>query len=130
MSIISAADLRIIVKGAIQMAQQDNQVVSAEEGLIRRIIKAGNISDKEFDDLSAPLKVEISSLCEQLSSDRAKKVFLLTLFAVAYADREFDKSEQELLDDLSKRLGVGRIKMNAHTLEACEAEVMKLIAAG
>lgn len=128
MSIISAADLRIIIKGAIQMAQQDNQVVSAEEGLIRNIIKAGNISEDEFTDFNTPLEEDISSLCEQLSDDRAKKIFLLTLFSVAYADREFDKSEQELLDDLSRKLGVGKVRMDDHTMEACEAEVMKLIA--
>jgi uncharacterized tellurite resistance protein B-like protein len=127
MSSISASDLRIIVKGAIHMAQQDNKVVSAEEGLIRNIIKAGNIEADEFSDLNAPLEDDISELSQQLSDDRAKKVFLLTLFSVAYSDKDFDESEQELLDALSQKLGVGKIKMDGHTMEACEKEVIKLI---
>lgn len=130
MSSISPSDIRIIVKGAIQMAQQDSKIVSAEEGLIRNIIKAGNIDEDEFADFNEPLKEDISELCQQLSGDRAKKVFLLTMFSVAYADKDFDKSEQELLDDLSKKLGVGRVKIDGHTMEACEKEVMKLITAG
>lgn len=124
---MSASDLRIIVKGAIHMAQQDNKVVSAEEGLIRNIIKAGNIDADEFSDLNAPLEDDISELSQQLSDDRAKKVFLLTLFSVAYSDKDFDESEQELLDALSQKLGVGKIKMDGHTMEACEKEVIKLI---
>ncbi len=128
MSSISASDLRIIIKGAIHMAQQDNKVVSAEEGLIRNIIKAGNIDSDEFSDLNAPLEDDISELSQQLSDDRAKKVFLLTLFSVAYSDKDFDESEQELLDALSLKLGVGKIKMDGHTMEACEKEVIKLIA--
>jgi len=127
MSSMSASDLRIIVKGAIHMAQQDNKVVSAEEGLIRNIIKAGNIDADEFSDLNAPLEDDISELSQQLSDDRAKKVFLLTLFSVAYSDKDFDESEQELLDALSQKLGVGKIKMDGHTMEACEKEVIKLI---
>ncbi|MFH2132274.1 MAG: TerB family tellurite resistance protein [bacterium] len=130
MGIISASDLRIIVKGAIQMAQQDHKIVSAEEGLIRKIIKAGKIDPKEFSDINSPLKEDIADLCQQLSDKRAKKVFLLTLFAVAYADKEFNESEQELLDKLSKKLGVGKVRMDEHTMEACEKEVMKLIANG
>ncbi|MBU2645590.1 TerB family tellurite resistance protein [bacterium] len=130
MGIISASDLRIIVKGAIQMAQQDHKIVSAEEGLIRKIIKAGKIDPKEFADINSPLKEDIADLCQQLSDSRAKKVFLLTLFAVAYADKDFNESEQELLDKLSKKLGVGKVKMDEHTMEACEKEVMKLIANG
>lgn len=129
MSSISASDLRIIIKGAIHMAQQDSKIVSAEEGLIRNIIKAGNIDPDEFEDLNTPLDEDISEVCQKLTDDRAKKVFLLTMFSVAYADKDFDKSEQELLDDLSSKLGVGKVKMDEHTMEACEKEVMKLIAA-
>ncbi len=129
MGSISISDLHIIIKGAIHMAQQDDKVVSAEEGLIRNIIEASHVDPDDFSDLNAPLEDDISSLCQQLSDDRAKKVFLLTLFSVAYADKEFDQSEQELLDDLSEKLGVGKIKMDEHTMEACENEVMKLLAA-
>lgn len=129
MGSITTSDLHIIIKGAIRMAQQDDKVVSAEEGLIRKLIKAANIESDAFSDLNAPLEEDIASLCQQLSDDRAKKVFLLTLFTVAYADKDFDKSEQELLDDLSIKLGVGKVKMDEHTVEACEKEVMKLMAA-
>lgn len=129
MGSISAPDLHIIVKGAIHMAQQDKKIVSAEEGLIQKIIEAGKLDPQVYSDVNAPLNEDIADLSRQLSSDRAKKVFLLTLFAVAYADKEFDKSEQELLDNLSQKLGVGQIKMNEHTMEACEDEVMKLLSA-
>jgi uncharacterized tellurite resistance protein B-like protein len=129
MGIISTADVRIIVKGAIHMAQQDKKVVSAEKGLIQKIIEAGKIDPEEFSDMDAPLGEDISDLSKQLSNDQAKKVFLLTLFAIAYADKDLDKSEQELLDNLSLKLGVGKIKMDEHTMTACENEVMKLLAA-
>lgn len=128
MGLISTSDVRIIVKGAIQMAQQDKKVVSAEKGLIQKIMEAGKINPEEFSDMDAPLEEDISKLSQQLSNDKAKKVFLLTMFAIAYADKDFDKSEQELLDDLSQQLGVGKVKMNEHTMTACENEVMKLLA--
>jgi len=127
MGLISAADVRIIVKGAIHMAQQDKKIVPAEKELIQKIIKAGNIDAEEFSFIDAPLEEDISDLCGQLSGDQAKKVFLLTLFAIAYADKEFDESEEELLDNLSQKLGVGKVKMNEHTMMACENEVMKLL---
>ncbi|NQU63204.1 MAG: TerB family tellurite resistance protein [SAR324 cluster bacterium] len=129
MAKISVPDLHIIVKGAIHMAQQDKKVVPEEMGLIRKIIEVGMLDPKEYSDMTAPLNEDITDLAQQISSDKAKKVFLLTLFAIAYADKEFDKSEQELLDNLSKKLGVGKIKMDDHTMQACEAEVMKLILA-
>ncbi len=129
MGLISTADVQIIVKGAIHMAQQDKKVVSAEKGLIQKIMKAGKIDPKDFSDLDAPMEEDISDLSKQLSNDQAKKVFLLTMFAIAYADKDFDKSEQDLLDNLSIKLGVGKVKMDEHTMAACENEVMKLLAA-
>ena len=127
--LINAKDLRIIIKGAIHMAQQDKKVVPEEKALIQKIIQAGKIDAEEFSLIDTPLEEDISDLCLQLSSDQAKKAFLLTMFTIAYADKDFDKSEQELLDDLSIKLGVGKVKMDAHTVKACEDEGMKLISA-
>jgi hypothetical protein len=128
MARISPEDLKIIVKGAIQMAQQDEAVVAAEEGLIRKLIEASRLDPAEFADLKSPIKEDITGLCQQLSGERAKKIFLLTLFAVANVDEDFDAAEKQLMDDLSQQLGVGKIKQDPHTIEACTQEVIRLLA--
>lgn len=127
MESISSNDLSIIVKGAIRMAQQDDKVVIEEESLIQKIIAAGQLDPAEFKNMDAPFEGNISDLCKKLSSDRAKKVFLLTLFAVANVDEDFNPAERELLENLSKELGVGKVKVNERTVSDCEKEVLKLI---
>lgn len=128
MSKITPVDLEIILKGAVHMAQQDSKVVDQEKGFIKKLINVGEIDDSEVEDLTAPIEESILELSEMLSCNKAKKVFLLTLFAIANADGEFCDSEQSFLEDLSKKLGVGRIKVNKDTVKACEKEVFRLIA--
>jgi hypothetical protein len=128
MSKITPDDLRIIIKGAIQMAHQDEMLLVEEEGLLRRLIEASRLDPEEFLDIHTPTKESITNICERLSSDRAKKILLLTLLAVANIDNDFDETEKQLMDDLSRKLGVGRIKQDPHTIEACTREVVRLLA--
>lgn len=109
------------------MAQQDQKVVIEEESLIQMIIAAGNLDPVEFKNIKGPIEGDIRSLCKTLSNDRAKRAFLLTLFAVANTDEDFDPKEIKLLEELSKELGVGKIIVNENTIAACEREVLKLI---
>ena len=126
---ISKSDLMIIIKGAIKMAQQDSQVVDEEEGFIKKLIDIADLDPGEFQDLKAPQEEDIEELCNQLSDDRSKKVFLLTMVAVANVDRDFDASEKKFLDSLSESLQVGKVKLDEQTMQACEEEVFKLMAA-
>lgn len=125
---ISKPDLKIIIKGAIKMAQQDSQVVDKEEGLIKKLIDIADLDPEEFQDLQVPLKEDIEALCNQLTNDRAKKIFLLTMVAVANVDEDFDASEKEFLDALSEKLQVGKVKLDEQTMKACEQEVLKIMA--
>ena len=125
---ISKPDLKVIIKGAIKMAQQDSQVVDKEEGLIKKLIDIADLDPEEFKDLQAPLEGDIETLCNQLSDDRAKKVFLLTMVAVANVDEDFDASEKDFLDSLSEKLQVGKVKLDEQTMRACEKEVLKIMA--
>ena len=128
MNQISKSALKIIIKGAVKMAQQDSQVVDEEEGLIKKLIDTAEIDSEEFLDLKAPMAEDMEVLCNQLSSDRAKKVFLLTMVAVANVDDDFDSTEREFLDSLSESLQVGKVRLDQQTIEACEKEVIKLLA--
>ena len=110
------------------MAQQDSQVVVQEEGLIKKLIDIADLDLEEFQDLQAPLEEDIEALCDQLSDDRAKKIFLLTMVAVANVDEDFDASEKDFLDALSEKLQVGRVKLDEQTIQACEKEVLKIMA--
>ena len=110
------------------MAQQDSQVVDAEAGLIQKLIGIAEIAPEEFQDLNIPLEDDIESLCNQLSSDRAKKIFLLTMVAIANVDHNFDPAEQAFLDSLSQHLQVGKVKTDEDTIKACEKEVLSLLA--
>jgi len=109
------------------MAQQDSKVVDQERGFIKKLIEVGEIDDSGVEDFTAPIEDSITELSEMLSSNKAKKVFLLTLFAVANSDGEYCNSEQGFLHDLSKKLGVGQIKVNKDTVKSCEKEVFRLI---
>jgi len=110
------------------MAQQDSQVVDKEEGLIKKLIDIADLDPEEFQDLQVPLKEDIEALCNQLTNDRAKKIFLLTMVAVANVDEDFDASEKEFLDALSEKLQVGKVKLDEQTMKACEQEVLKIMA--
>ncbi len=74
-----------------------------------------------------PHKEDIDQLSEKLSSKKAKKAFLLTLATMALADQVIDPSEKKMLDQLTKNLDVGKVKLNNLTFQECEDMVMKLI---
>lgn len=127
MGVITKEDLKIIVKGAIIMAQQDGKIVSQERGLINRLITEGRLDSAEFKDFEEPLDEDIAEFSSRLSNKRAKKVFLLTLFTVALADENFADSEKKLLDDLSEKLQVGNLNLVDYTYESSEKEVLELL---
>jgi uncharacterized tellurite resistance protein B-like protein len=124
---ITHKDLLIIIEGAFQMAKQDLKIVEAEKGLLNKILDTAGIEAKELKDFEDSGSVDIKELSNQLSSDKAKKLFLLTLVAVALADQTVDKSEKEMVDSLTKELNVGQIDIGKISYENCEKMILKLL---
>ncbi|NQU63216.1 MAG: TerB family tellurite resistance protein [SAR324 cluster bacterium] len=125
---ITKKDLIIIVEGAYQMAQRDTIIEEAEEGLLKKIMDIANIDSEELKKFEDSSGVNIKELSNQLSSNKSKKLFLLTLVAVALADQSVDRREKEMLEDLTKELNVGKINIDTVSYESCEKMIFKLMA--
>ncbi len=127
MGLITKEDLTIIVKGAIIMSQQDDKIDPQEKSLINRLITEGRLNHAEFKNFEAPLNEDITDLISRLSNELAKKIFILALYAVALADENFDESEKKLIDDLSDKLHIDKLKPDEYTSEFCEKKVLELL---
>jgi len=127
MKSITHKDLLIILSGAIQMSEKDLKVVEEEKGLLKKMMKASGIDSKSFKAFNDSNNIDIKTLSTQLSSDTAKKLFLLTITAIAKVDQIIDKSEKEMLDDLTKELKVGQINIGKVACENCEEMVLKML---
>mgnify|MGYP006413178393 CR=1 FL=1 len=80
---ITYKDLLIIIEGAFQMARQDLKIVEAEKGLLNKMVEAAGIEAKELKDFQDSSSLDVKELSSQLTSEKAKKLLLLTLVAVA-----------------------------------------------
>jgi len=127
MKSITHKDILIILSGAIQMSEKDLKVVEEEKGLLKKMMEASGIDSKGLKEFKDAANTNIKELSNQLSSDTAKKLFLLTLAAVAQADQVIDKNEKEMLDDLTKELKVGQINIGKIACEDCEEMVLKML---
>lgn len=127
MGFISHDDVEVIIKGAIKMAQQDSDIADQEVNLIKKLMEAGNVDSGAYSNFETAVDESIDQLAGKLKSPRAKKVFLLTLAAVAFADKRFESQEQQFLDQMTDMLKIGKVKLDQHTYEACEKEVIKLL---
>ena len=124
---ITHKDLLIIIEGAFQMAKQDLKIVEAEKNLLDKMLEAAGIEAEELTDFQNLSSLDIKELSRQLSSEKAKKLLLLTLVAVALADQTVDKSEKEMVDSLTKELNVGQIDIGKISYENCEKMILKLL---
>ena len=124
---ITYKDLLIIIEGAFQMARQDLKIVEAEKGLLNKMVEAAGIEAKELKDFQDSSSLDVKELSSQLTSEKAKKLLLLTLVAVALADQTVDKSEKEMVDSLTKELNVGQIDIGKISYENCEKMILKLL---
>ncbi|MBT7716035.1 MAG: hypothetical protein HN745_30265 [Deltaproteobacteria bacterium] len=124
---ITYKDLLIIIEGAFQMARKDLKIVEAEKNLLDKMLEAAGIEAEELTDFQNLSSLDIKELSRQLSSEKAKKLLLLTLVAVALADQTVDKSEKEMVDSLTKELNVGQIDIGKISYENCEKMILKLL---
>ncbi|MDH5560351.1 MAG: TerB family tellurite resistance protein [Deltaproteobacteria bacterium] len=120
-------DILIILKASVKMAQQDAKLVESEKNLLHKIMELGKIDPMDISDFNEPIKEDIAELSKHLSSDKAKKLFLLTVATVALADETIEKQEMDFLTRLTKSLGVGRVKIEALTYDQCKSMVFKMI---
>jgi hypothetical protein len=127
MESISQTDLMIIIEGACQMAQTDSKLDEREKKLLKKIMHAAGIEPKKLKQFENSNKVSIKELSQKLSSDKAKKLFLLTLAGTALADQSVDINERKMVDDLAKDLNVGKIAIEKITYKNCEEMILKLI---
>jgi len=124
---IKRSDLYIIFKAAAQMCSADADIAAQEKQFLRKLAHAGNLSGEEIKKLKAEQKESTAELADQLSSATAKKTFLLTLATVAKADLELSKEELQMLESMTARLNIGRVKIREMSYEACENMVLKLL---
>jgi len=109
------------------MARKDLKIVEAEKNLLDKMLEAAGIEAEELTDFQNLSSLDIKELSRQLSSEKAKKLLLLTLVAVALADQTVDKSEKEMVDSLTKELNVGQIDIGKISYENCEKMILKLL---
>jgi uncharacterized membrane protein YebE (DUF533 family) len=120
-------DLMIIIEAACQMAQADSKLDEAEKELLKKIMQAGGIDTKELKKFENSNNSNIKALANQLSSVKAKRLFLLTLVGTSLADQSVDIKEKKMIDDLTKELEVGSISINKMSYKSCEELILKLI---
>ncbi len=128
MNKITRLDLLIILKAAFQMAQQDSKIVTQEKEFLEEMMSIGNIEIEEIRQFRNFGINDISILANHLSSDRAKKVFLLTLASIAMIDELMDISEAEMLNNLTEKLNVGRVKLNKVSSKYCKEMIFQILA--
>lgn len=109
------------------MCRIDTDVADQEKKFLKKLAHAGNLSGDEIKDLKSGKKEDPVKLADRLSSSKAKKVFLLTLATVAKADLELSREELSMLDDMTTRLKIGRVKLREMSYKACENMVLKLL---
>ena len=127
MESITQTDLMIIIEGACKMAQKDSKLDEAEKKLLKKIMQAAGIESKELKQFENSNKVDIKGLSHKLSSDKAKKLFLLTLAGTALADQTIDINEKKMVDELTAELNVGKIAIEKISYKSCEQMILKLI---
>lgn len=126
MSKISKSDLLIILEAAIQMALKDSILVDQEKGLIKKIMASGGISTAEIKTHEQSKGVNLISLCHQLSSNKSKKLMLLTMAAIAMVDKNLADAEIEMIQQVSQELDVGQIKLDPSHYQEYEELILKM----
>jgi hypothetical protein len=127
MSQITQKDIIILLKAVIQMANIDGSFDPREKAFFEKLVYKGKINSTIVEETILPNQDNIDDLSQELSSLRAKKAFLLTLATMALADFKIDPREKKMLNDLTKSLNVGQIKLSDLTFEECEEMALKII---
>lgn len=124
---ISSSDAVIIIKAAIRMSGADSKLDEKEQKLLDKMFALTNLEKSKVDEIYSEEGEDINKLSEQLSSPKAKKAFLLTLAAMALADHKITKEECNLLEELTLKLNIGRVRINELSYDDCETMILKLL---
>ena len=101
---ITRNDLKVTFSLALQIAKADDELSMLEKRLLFQLFDKIRPNDEEK---AALLKkgVDAENNLNQLSSDSAKELLLMTLCAVAHSDGLFHYSENEYLNRVVTRMG-------------------------
>ena len=124
---ITDGDMLIILKAAIKMSHIDASIAQQEKAFLKKLLKINNLGLSNLEELRDSVRENTVELSKQLSSNKAKKAFLLTLATMALADEELEEREKRMLEQLSHELDVGQVKLSDLTFKSSESMVLKLL---
>jgi len=125
---VTHSDLLLIFKAAAQMAKVDSIVAEQETLFLKKLAQFSKISPEEGIQLGSTADEDVEELANQLSSQKAKKLLLLAVATMAKADQHLSDEELSMLEELTLKLKIGRVKIKEMSYEACEEMVLKLLA--
>ncbi len=109
------------------MAHIDNVLAPREKDFLLELADLGHINNKEIDELNKAKKDDIFKMVDSLSSKRARKIFILAIATMALADNVLAKEEIHFLDNISKQLNVGTIRIDNLTYDKSQQMVLKML---
>lgn len=124
---VTRSDLFLIFKAAAQMSSVDSDVAEQEKLFLKKLAQTAALSPAEIKKLRSSVNEDVEKLAAGLSSQKAKKVFLLAMATMAKADQHLSKEELTMLKKLTLKLKIGRVKIETMSYEACENMVLKLL---
>jgi len=89
---------KIFLKLAHYMARVDDNFMEEQKILIEQYCLEMNIDDVEFDEKTFVLE----EILNMIDNDYSKKIILLEIMAVVYADDILHEKEQEVIDKICK----------------------------
>ncbi|MBT3226771.1 MAG: TerB family tellurite resistance protein [Deltaproteobacteria bacterium] len=125
---VTRSDMFLIFKAAAQMSSIDSDVAEQETLFLNKLAQTARLSSGESKKLQSTANEDVEILADKLSSPKAKKVFLLAVATMAKADQHLSDEEINMLEKLTLRLKIGRVKIKEMSYKACEDMVLKLLA--
>lgn len=124
---ITHSDLLIIYQGAWKMARAGTESSPVEQTFLEELRLLGQIDTDEADHIHHASTDSLLEMVDGLSSTKARRVFLLAVAAMALADRKLEVKEIKLLQQLTEKLDVGKVKLEETTFQPCRAMVLKYL---
>ncbi|MCP4297987.1 MAG: TerB family tellurite resistance protein [Proteobacteria bacterium] len=124
---ITHRDFITIYYGSMLMAHIDSALAPREKDFLLELADLGHINNKEIDQLNKANKDDIFKMIDSLSSERARKVFILAIATMALADNVLAKEEIQFLEILSKQLNVGTVRIDNLTYDKSQQMVLKML---
>ncbi|MDH5560793.1 MAG: hypothetical protein OEY59_08045 [Deltaproteobacteria bacterium] len=124
---ISIAELKVIVRAGLSMAQINPTSNYKEQNFLNYLIDLSQFSHDELKLIEQEGPFNFSESCEKLKSENAKKLFLLTMTAVALAGDQLGDQERILIESINTQLRVGKLKLQELSFKVIEKKVLDTI---